>query len=465
MKLSDEFYLQKPDCFDPKYLDLNGYAYGFSNFKYEDTLGEISEFLEGYKLPEHVFNDGSLSNFKIRIINSRIYIQNDNQSILCSKVFKNESGYHCWVWLIPNGNRIDFNSDFTNRGLTNETDPLGPLGKFRLHGGQEFYDDILKTLNQYPEVQKDYLNKYNKSFEFCDWEQWRSMPGIFNLIAKANLSLDDKFDHILSIGTFNLIHLFIFKHFEKVFIDSDSILKLVPKKRELIKIFNCGGKPQCEFELSSASKSIITYRDVLNQLLNNLYPDGEYTDYLGIEEFLKELHLIIGVQDILSTLCSIDSYYNFIFNNVINYDKRLSTIKRKYSQKINAKLKEIENEVRIIKGYPTLGEFINESILYRKIKENYPELEIISQGRPFWLGNQSFDIYIPEYNIAIEYQGDQHFRSIDFFGGEEAFTRNVDRDRRKKLLSEQNNCRLLCVMPNYIFNDVIKEIDEHIEMK
>ena len=33
-----------------------------------------------------------------------------------------------------------------------------------------------------------------------------------------------------------------------------------------------------------------------------------------------------------------------------------------------------------------------------------------------WLGAQSLDFYLPEYNIAIECQGLQHYKPVDFAG-------------------------------------------------
>lgn len=41
------------------------------------------------------------------------------------------------------------------------------------------------------------------------------------------------------------------------------------------------------------------------------------------------------------------------------------------------------------------------------------------------------DIYIPSLNTAIEYQGLQHFIPIDFYGGEKAFIKQQERDKRK----------------------------------
>lgn len=65
------------------------------------------------------------------------------------------------------------------------------------------------------------------------------------------------------------------------------------------------------------------------------------------------------------------------------------------------------------------------------------------QYRTEWLGLQSYDIFIPSQNIAIEYQGQQHYEAIDVFGGEKAFADNKKRDERKRLLSAEHGVKVL----------------------
>lgn len=55
----------------------------------------------------------------------------------------------------------------------------------------------------------------------------------------------------------------------------------------------------------------------------------------------------------------------------------------------------------------------------------------------------SYDFYLPEKKIAIECQGLQHFEPSNFFGGEEAFKKTIERDRLKKALSEENDIKLI----------------------
>lgn len=57
-----------------------------------------------------------------------------------------------------------------------------------------------------------------------------------------------------------------------------------------------------------------------------------------------------------------------------------------------------------------------------------------------------FDFYLPEYNLCIEVNGDQHYRSVDYFGGEEAFEKRKQRDNIKFDYCKENNINFL-VLP------------------
>jgi hypothetical protein len=55
----------------------------------------------------------------------------------------------------------------------------------------------------------------------------------------------------------------------------------------------------------------------------------------------------------------------------------------------------------------------------------------------------SLDFYLPDYNIAIECQGKQHFKPVDIFGGEEEFKKTVERDKMKAKLCNENDVHLM----------------------
>jgi hypothetical protein len=55
----------------------------------------------------------------------------------------------------------------------------------------------------------------------------------------------------------------------------------------------------------------------------------------------------------------------------------------------------------------------------------------------------SYDFYLPKFNLLIEYQGEQHERPVDFFGGIEEFNKQIEHDKRKKEYSIVNKINLL----------------------
>ena len=59
-------------------------------------------------------------------------------------------------------------------------------------------------------------------------------------------------------------------------------------------------------------------------------------------------------------------------------------------------------------------------------------------------GNLSYDFYLPDYNLLIEYQGEQHERYIKgFHKSKKDFRTQVEHDRRKKEYTQNNNIKLL----------------------
>ncbi|WP_312126265.1 hypothetical protein [Brevundimonas sp.] len=124
-------------------------------------------------------------------------------------------------------------------------------------------------------------------------------------------------------------------------------------------------------------------------------------------------------------------------------------------------LREAENTLREERELPRVGEgWVAETALYYQIKSALNEEIVVQHARPSWLGRQHLDIYLPSRKIAIEYQGAQHDRPIQFFGGEEAFKRTVQRDRRKQMLCRRNAVALIYVRPGYSIEKLLLEIHE-----
>ena len=66
-----------------------------------------------------------------------------------------------------------------------------------------------------------------------------------------------------------------------------------------------------------------------------------------------------------------------------------------------------------------------------------------------------FDFYLPNHNICIEYDGEQHFKSVEYFGGESAFIDRIERDEIKNNFCHDNNIKLIRI-PFSRFNEIEK---------
>lgn len=64
-----------------------------------------------------------------------------------------------------------------------------------------------------------------------------------------------------------------------------------------------------------------------------------------------------------------------------------------------------------------------------------------------------FDFYLPDYNLCIEYDGEQHFRPTSYFGGEETFQRRMELDKVKNEYCRNNNIHLIRI-PYTSFKDI-----------
>ena len=84
-----------------------------------------------------------------------------------------------------------------------------------------------------------------------------------------------------------------------------------------------------------------------------------------------------------------------------------------------------------------VGNFLNDKKIKFERQKTFP-----------WLGKQRLDFYLPSYNVAIECQGEQHFKPVDFVGrgmewANNGFLQTQERDRLKKELCDNNNVKVL----------------------
>lgn len=95
------------------------------------------------------------------------------------------------------------------------------------------------------------------------------------------------------------------------------------------------------------------------------------------------------------------------------------------------------------KGCPKCHEEknVNEIKLFNFISNNI-KCKVISQYKCNWLNGQSIDIFIPDINIGIEYQGIQHFKPVKYFGGNKKFEYTILKDKEKYEKCKKNGVKL-----------------------
>lgn len=117
----------------------------------------------------------------------------------------------------------------------------------------------------------------------------------------------------------------------------------------------------------------------------------------------------------------------------------LSKVRKREKKNLREELDLIYEDLLITQNLPKRwkGEFE----LFKLIKKHYEDARF--QYSPDWLSPQRYVIFIPSLNIAIEYQGIQHFQPVDFFGGEEGYQHRLALDEKKLIKSKNNGVKVI----------------------
>lgn len=133
-------------------------------------------------------------------------------------------------------------------------------------------------------------------------------------------------------------------------------------------------------------------------------------------------------------------YYSSFLQKYLPYHKLLSRIK--YGKSIydgdGDEYRDVENELREHFGYPKVGEgWLTETILYNIILMLFPRFEVVHHYRGAELQKLELDIWLPEIKVGIEYQGEQHYKVVEHWGGKEGLEKRIENDKKKKLLCKK----------------------------
>jgi hypothetical protein len=218
-----------------------------------------------------------------------------------------------------------------------------------------------------------------------------------------------------------------------------NIESIKPFSEKYLSLFETENK--CEFLEMFFDNGIF-----FKEIENGYSPDYYHKFYLSESEY----HYYKSLDDV---------------QNTISYDTNIKhVVEKAVLNQLRLILKKSEDLYREEIGMPKIGEgWISETELFYKIKDVFANHEVLHHGNPEWLGRQHLDIYFPILNIGIEYQGLQHYEPVEYFGGKEAFERNLERDEKKRMLCKSNSCALIYVNEKYDFESVVKEIKEKIQ--
>lgn len=160
-------------------------------------------------------------------------------------------------------------------------------------------------------------------------------------------------------------------------------------------------------------------------------------EQIELQQFLEENHPVMRLE---KTLRSLELQYHEadIVKNAKPYTDASSTIAAFYEQ-LHATREFAYTDLHQKKQ--TRRKWVNEIKLFVLVKSLFPDAKY--QYTDEWLDRQLLDIYIPSINCAIEYQGQQHYQAIDFFGGEEKLAEQTLMDEMKREKCHKHGVSLL----------------------
>lgn len=95
-------------------------------------------------------------------------------------------------------------------------------------------------------------------------------------------------------------------------------------------------------------------------------------------------------------------------------------------------------------GCPICKESKGENMISNLLKNKKIDFEYQKKFKDcFYKNNLFFDFYLPKYNTCIEYDGEQHFKVIEYWGGENGLEQRKKRDKIKNEYCKNNDINLI----------------------
>lgn len=179
-------------------------------------------------------------------------------------------------------------------------------------------------------------------------------------------------------------------------------------------------------------KFIYDIRDIIAQQLNQTIRQANLKRYLKIEELDKDDNLIYNFLQLMEKSNMVTSYKEnngryYKIGNQIEYTLNEYIDKIKYNSKFEA----------------MVGLYLNNNNISFTCQKTFKDCKN-QRCLPF-----DFYIEVDDINILIEYQGVQHYKPINLFGGEEGLKQRKINDSIKQNFTEDNDIPFI-IIPYHI---------------
>ncbi len=356
--------------------------------------------------------------------------------------------------------------------------------KFELILNTKYFRRVFERLNDVCEFEKLVVKMVN--FNNMSFSKKINLESFQYQVIKENvkISLDDLIKLMIETKTISLNEYLINVELGRLEFDVEVFLDIIFNKQYLGSFHS---KRKNKLKITKTSLGLLSIEELINYYKSGFKEKDDLYENFELSSFLKnirikKLHNLEFYKKCFDYHVLRDNeneeipYLKTILSHRFFYDvnEKERFLKRELFRNlddfdlvglIESNIRKVENIIRIEKGYKIVGTFTNENILFQKLQKYFSDYKVVSQGRPKWLGKQSLDVFFPDFNIGVEYQGEQHYRPIDYFGGIEKFEIQQRLDNKKRELCGLNSCTLFEVREGYDFNGLVNTIESVITSK
>ena len=395
------------------------------------------------------FSYSEYSDFKLISYKGRNFLKNKFYCFPCSRVYENIHGSR-WVELliIPTGTEIKI--------INQDTSVRYSFYTLKLFNYLKSFEDIVS-------FDKIYCNTFSNN-------GWFSQTERIQFLVRSSAPISSIFKAFESLKLFNPFQIALFSLIDDIELKNADILNCLLNNNEIPPSIPYITRPSFKISISESTLEILKSRHFEDFIYSLNFE--EVRQFFEIEFISNSLNLDAIYSDFKMDILDIkiikrweQKGCNGNISDVVQ--ARLKSIGitevfiKNYYKRLKKNIRSIENKIRLQQGYNVVGSLYNESRLFNLIQSAFPYYEVISQYSPNWLGRQRLDIFIKELNIAIEYNGKQHYEPVLYFGGQEGYLNIKKRDKIKKKKCKENKCQLIEVK----YDEDLETFAEKFKMK